>query len=303
MFTTSPDTQDHEDRGVLRIGKMMKSGIKKAEAHWRVYNSPKAKEERFMQKAMQQARNGTLKYGKLSDAQVKRITERLALERNARQLGSTENPSYLKRIRSAVGEGVVRGIGQGTGAYIEERFRGRGRTTAEIKADKRKSKYESDQKIQKRKARNKVNQEYYEEAAKRGYDEREYYKNAAKAGDVRGLLTGQTNASRAKQLQAWKDRDSKEAERTKRQNAYHDTYIRTAAVNRAKSRVPDKTTNNAPSNQNNNGNSNNAGNGQAKPQLPVTVNVYGATGRVVRSPRTTAITKPRRRPRSGGRRN
>ena len=131
-------------RAQSKLGKMMRNGIKKAEANWKAYNSPKAKEARFMKKAMQQARNGTLKYGKLTDAQVQRVTDRLALESRARQLGSTENPSYAKRIKIAVGEGIVRGIGQGTGAYIEERFRGRGRTTAEIKADKRKTKYENE---------------------------------------------------------------------------------------------------------------------------------------------------------------
>lgn len=160
-----------------KLQKMMKSGIKKAEAHWKEYNSPKAKEARFMKKVMQQARTGTLKYGKLTDAQVRRVTERLALERNARQLGSTENPKMSKRIKMAVGEGIVRGIGQGTGAYIEERFRGRGRTTAEIKADKRKAKYEGRDDVQKRRARNKQTEEFYKTAYEEG-DNPEYYRFA-----------------------------------------------------------------------------------------------------------------------------
>jgi len=151
-----------------KLGKMMKSGIKKAEAKWKAYNSPKAKEERFMKKAMQQARTGTLKYGKLTDAQVRRVTDRLALERNARQLGGTENPRYVKRLKMAVGEGIIRGIGTGTGAYIEERFRGRGRTTAEIKADKRKAKYEGRDDVQRRRARNKQTEEFYKTAYEEG---------------------------------------------------------------------------------------------------------------------------------------
>lgn len=259
-----------------KLGRMMKSGIKKAEAHWKEYNSPKAKEKRFMDKAMQQARNGTLKYGKLTDAQVRQVTDRLYLERQARQLGSTENPRFAKRLKIAVGEGIVRGVGAGAGAYIEERFRGRGRTTAEIKADKRKAKYESNQSIQRRKARNKINQQYYEEEAKRGYEPK--------------LFDVQTNSDRAKQLQAWNARDAKEAERTKRQNAYYDTYIRTSAVNRAKSRVPDKSSKPVLSSGSA---SPTASNGQTKPQLPVSINVYG--GRVP-SRRT-------RRLRPGGRKN
>lgn len=158
-----------------KLGRMMKSGIKKAEAHWNTYHSPAAKEARFMKKAMQQARNGTLKYGKLTDSQVRQVTDRLALERNARMLGSTENPRYTKRLKMAIGEGIIRGIGGGTGAYIEERFRGRGRTTAEIKADKRKAKYESRNDVQERRARNKQAEEFYKTAYEEGLSHPDRY--------------------------------------------------------------------------------------------------------------------------------
>jgi hypothetical protein len=151
-----------------KLGKMMKSGIKKAEAHWKAYNSPKAKEARFMKKAMQQARNGTLKYGKLTDDQVRRVTDRLYLEKQARGLGSTENPRFAKRVKTAVGQGIVEGLGRGTSAYIEERFRGRGRTTADIKRDKRMAEYESNEKVQRRRAQNKLSEEYYRTAYEEG---------------------------------------------------------------------------------------------------------------------------------------
>lgn len=161
-----------------KLSKIMKSGIKRAEAHWKAYNSPKAREDRFMKKAMQQARNGTLKYGKLTDAQVKKVTDRLYLERQARQLGSTENPSYAKRLKIAVGEGIVRGIGTGTGAYIEERMRGRGRTTADIKRDKRMAKYEADNDTRRLKSKQAIAEEYYKVTAEEGDDPR--YRSAAK---------------------------------------------------------------------------------------------------------------------------
>ena len=151
-----------------KLHKMMKSGIKKAEANWRAYNSPKAKEERFMKKAMEQARTGTLKYGKLTDAQVRKVTDRLALERNARMLGSTENPKYSKRLKTAIGEGIIRGIGGGTGAYIEERMRGRGRTTADIKRDKRMDKYEAKEATRRNKSKRAIAEEYYRTAAEEG---------------------------------------------------------------------------------------------------------------------------------------
>ena len=203
-----------------KLSKMMKSGIQKVESNWKEYNSPKAKEERFMKKAIQQARNGTLKYGKLTDAQVKKVTNRLALEREARQLGGTENPSYAKRIKLAVGEGIVRGIGQGTGAYIEERFRGRGRTTAEIKADKRKTKYENENKTRKQHAKKALAEEYYKTAFEEGEVPR--YKSDAK---------------RAKYLAEVKRRNKESDYRASIQKVYDESEARLRANN--DSRVKD----------------------------------------------------------------
>lgn len=151
-----------------KLGRMMKSGIKKAEAHWKTYNSPAAKEARFMKKAMQQARTGTLKYGKLTDDQVRKVTSRLALERDARFLGSTENPRYAKRLKTAIGEGIIQGIGKGTTSYIDARFRGRGETTAAIKRDQRMAKYEGREDVQRNRARNKQLEEFYKTAYEEG---------------------------------------------------------------------------------------------------------------------------------------
>lgn len=213
-----------------KLQKMMKSGIKKAEAHWKAYNSPQAKEARFMKKAMQQARTGTLKYGKLTDAQVRRVTERLALERNARQLGSTENPKMAKRIKIAVGEGIVRGIGQGTGAYIEERFRGRGRTTAEIKADKRKAKYEGRDDVQRKRARNKQTEEFYRTAYEEG-DNPYYYKQSYRA--------------RAKYLSNVKERNKASEVRKQQRESFDRAYYSNMGKNAAdwaKSKADGKST-------------------------------------------------------------
>lgn len=154
-----------------KLSASMRNGIKKVEAKWKTYNSPKAKEARFMKKAMEQARTGTLKYGKLTDKQVQQITDRLYLERNARALGSTENPRFGKRIKTALGEGVVRGVGMGTASYIDARMRGRGETTAAIKRDKRMAKYESGisgRRAAKRKAKNEINEEYYKTSYEEG---------------------------------------------------------------------------------------------------------------------------------------
>lgn len=145
-----------------KLGRMMKSGIKKAEAHWKAYHSPEAKEKRFMDRATQKARTGTLKYGKLTDDQVRKITERLQLEQRARVLGNTENLSYGKRLRTAVKEGTIKGAEKGTTAYIEERLRGRGKTSADLAAEKRKAKYLADPKTQRRETKKKIREEYYQ---------------------------------------------------------------------------------------------------------------------------------------------
>ena len=102
-----------------KLGKMMKSGIKKAEAHWKAYNSPQAKYERQTNKAIQLARKGKLKYGKLTDDQVRRVTERLDLERQARQLSNQEQ-TFRHRLAKSISEGVVTGIGQGFGRRASE---------------------------------------------------------------------------------------------------------------------------------------------------------------------------------------
>lgn len=79
-----------------------------------------AKNERKMERFMQEAREGRLKYGQLSDEQVQRVTDRLALERSARNLGSTEKPKFRKRMKEALQEGLLQGVTQGTAAGMRE---------------------------------------------------------------------------------------------------------------------------------------------------------------------------------------
>lgn len=79
-----------------------------------------AKNEKKMDKYTQLAREGRLKYGKLSDDQVNRITDRLAIEAQTRRLGSTENPKFRLRAKEALQEGMLQGITQGTAAGMKE---------------------------------------------------------------------------------------------------------------------------------------------------------------------------------------
>lgn len=107
------------DRAYRNEAFMAKTEAKKAriaEKNERKY----ARNERKMNKYMQQAREGTLRYGKLSDEQVDRITQRLAIERSARQLGNTEKASYRQRRREAIREGKLEGYKQGTTAAMRE---------------------------------------------------------------------------------------------------------------------------------------------------------------------------------------
>lgn len=134
-----------------KLGRMMKSGIKKAEAHWREYNSPAAKYERQTNRAIQAARKGKLKYGKLTDDQVRRVTQRLELERQARQLSNTEQ-TFRHRLGKSISEGVITGIGQGFGRRASE-FIARGST---LKTDRLRAEQqdELDREKEKRRIRN-----------------------------------------------------------------------------------------------------------------------------------------------------
>lgn len=72
-----------------------------------------------MDKFTQKAREGKLKYGKLSDDQVGQIVNRLNMEQNARRLGSTEK-SWHQQKKEARRKGKLLGIEKGTAAAMEE---------------------------------------------------------------------------------------------------------------------------------------------------------------------------------------
>lgn len=76
--------------------------------------------EKNMPKYYQEARTGQLKYGKLSDEQIGRLQNRLALEANTRRLGSTEAPSWREQKKQARHQGYLQGITKGVSAGMEE---------------------------------------------------------------------------------------------------------------------------------------------------------------------------------------
>lgn len=78
------------------------------------------KAEKKMPKLMQEAREGTLKYGKLSEEQIGRVQDRLALEASTRRLGSTEAPKFRKQMKMAVQQGLLQGTTSGIAAGMTE---------------------------------------------------------------------------------------------------------------------------------------------------------------------------------------
>ena len=78
-----------------------------------------AKNEGKMDKYLKQAREGKLKYGKLSEEQVGRITDRLSMEARSRSLNGAEK-TWRQKKKEARRAGVLGGIESGTKAAMTE---------------------------------------------------------------------------------------------------------------------------------------------------------------------------------------
>lgn len=151
-----------------KLSAMMRNGIAKAETKWNTYNSPankraraKAKSERQVERALSRMRkSGKAKLGKLSDEQIQRVTERLRLEQQARNLGGMEKRSILGRIREAAGEGVLRGITQGTAGYIETKARGVAQRSVDKKNEQLKNRRARSRRQMRRDAKAEIDREY-----------------------------------------------------------------------------------------------------------------------------------------------
>lgn len=111
---------DAYQRASAKLSAGMRRGIRKAKASIREYQSPAAKAERRFQKHLEQARKGTLKYKKVTDDEVYRITERLNMEKASRSLSGTEQQSFAKRFLKSAGEGIIQGAGKGISNRTEE---------------------------------------------------------------------------------------------------------------------------------------------------------------------------------------
>lgn len=127
-----------------KLSEAMRKGIQKAESSWASYNSPSAKRartlrknEKLYQKHLELARKGKLKYKDVSDSEVDRITDRLAMERQSRQLSGTEQ-RFRSRLGAAIGAGIISGVGQAAANVTAERWsRGSKLKTARMQAEQK----------------------------------------------------------------------------------------------------------------------------------------------------------------------
>ena len=75
--------------------------------------------EKKIDKYIQKARKGTLKYGKLTDDQIQAVQNRLQVESNARKVANTEK-TWHQQKKDARRAGKLQGITKGTAAIMEE---------------------------------------------------------------------------------------------------------------------------------------------------------------------------------------
>lgn len=184
------DKQDSYRKQLARDQKLAKINerLYNIDADRNVKNLQKSiKSEKKLNKYMQQAREGTLRYGNLSENQIRKVQERLSLENQTRQLGGKEKQSWRAQKKEARRAGKLQGIQRGTAAIIEEAARGAAQFGVQglknrimmKSAAKHEGQYEKAKQRAKNKktnseireeVRNKVNQEAYENVVRSGGD-------------------------------------------------------------------------------------------------------------------------------------
>lgn len=139
------------------------------------------KVEKHMPKYYQQARTGMLPYGKLSDEQVERLQNRLALEWNTRRLGSTEKPTWREQKKMARREGYLQGITKGTAAAMEEVARAGVQYGIKNLANRKKLDNAAEQKAKREKQANRIKKQRTNKEIREDIKQ-DVYENRAKEG-------------------------------------------------------------------------------------------------------------------------
>lgn len=176
--------------------------------------------EKNMPRYYQEARTGQLRYGKLSDEQIGRLQNRLALEANTRRLGSTEEPSWREQKKQARRQGYLQGITKGVSAGMEEVARAgvqygirnlanrkKMDAASELKAEREKNANRIKNKKTRSEMREDVKQEAYEAQVKSGVGALHRANlTATKAGRN---ITAVNDMTRAKQDKIAEDREER----------------------------------------------------------------------------------------------
>ena len=176
------------------------------------------KAEKHMNKLLQEAREGRLHYGQLSEEQISRVQNRLNMEEQARKLGGKEKPSWRQQKKEARRAGVLKGITAGTSAAMEEVARAGAIYGINHILDRQKlksaAKQEGKENKAKQRAQNKKTGKEIREDAKQQLKQ-DLYETEIKSGQTflqRLDTVGMTTSEKAKKLQKLKE-ENREKER------------------------------------------------------------------------------------------
>lgn len=232
-------------RAYNKLSEAMRKGIKKAESSWAAYNSPSAKRartlrknEKLYQKHLELARKGKLKYKDVSDTEVDRITDRLAAERQSRQLSGTEQ-RFRSRLGAAISAGIISGAGQATANITSERLSRRSKMKSarmqaeqnrELELEKNRQINKQQRKFEKKKREEDLkynNSREKAQAEAQGQLYKEYYKALTDSGEFGG---NRVNRVMSRYLSNYNDRKDEAANRS----TYNKKYQEILATNKAK---------------------------------------------------------------------
>ena len=178
------------------------------------------KSEKKLNKYMQQAREGTLRYGKLSEDQIHKLQERLSLENQARQLGGKEKQTWRAQKKEARRAGKLLGIQRGTAAIMEEAARGAAQFGIQGLRNrmmmKSASKHEGQYERVKQKAKNKKSERDLKKEAREDL-RMEAYKAKIRDPEYHSFSTSDASAA-LKMIESKKEQKRLEDERNKLNN-------------------------------------------------------------------------------------
>lgn len=164
------------------------------------------KSEKHMNKLMQEAREGRLHYGRLSEEQISRVQNRLNMEEQARKLGGKEKPSWHQQKKEARRAGKLQGITRGTAAAMEETARAMANFGVNHALDRLAKRSLAKQEGKENKARSRAQNKKTHHEVKQDLKQ-ELYEEQIRSGEgvLARTFTGKTAAQRANKLQELRD--------------------------------------------------------------------------------------------------